>query len=146
MLLAILENLARWTHFWWLLTILAALATLLIRSLPNLPRLVTTPGCLTQRRMAAICVLVFIASVAGCRWLDDFRERHKEDPEYGYTDISPGWSQICFYIRHNISNKRLLCLGRPENFPFTAVGTQIPYIPVMDAMYYRQSKENTSAM
>lgn len=120
-LLGILGNLARWTHFWWLLASLAILAALLTPCLANWPGILKALGYFTQRRLAA-GILVFIASVAASHWLDNFREGRKDDPQYGYTDISEGFSQICSYVRHNISSERLLCLGRPEKFPFYGRG------------------------
>ena len=62
-------------------------------------------------------VLIYLACVAGCYSVDKFRERQKDDPEYEYNNISPGWGKVCSYVRHNITDERLLYLGRPENFP-----------------------------
>lgn len=120
-LLGILGNLANWTHFWWLLASLAILAALLTPYLAKGPGILRALGYFTQRRLAA-GILVLIASIAASLWLDNFREARKDDPQYGYTGISAGFSQICSYVRHNISSERLLCLGRPEKFPFYGRG------------------------
>ncbi len=108
-------NLARRSHFWWLVIILAALAAadpLLLKALS--PLVANTHPI---RHLAATIVLVSLACVAGCYSVDRFRERQKDDPEYGYNDISPGWGKVCSYVRHNITDERLLYLGRPEHFP-----------------------------
>jgi len=118
--LAMLGNLILSTHFWWLV---AGLATLLAVFAPKwyLP---TPNGYRTPRRLTVVLVgiLVIMASIVAFRWVDGFRERRKDDPEYGYRGVSAGWAQIGSYVRHNISNKRILCLGRPEKFPFYGPG------------------------
>jgi hypothetical protein len=120
--LAALGNLALWTHFWWLLGVLAFVTAMIVplveRALHRVTRL-----SFPARRYLHVGVIIFIASIAACHWMDGFRERSKDSPEYGYSGaISAGWGQVSLYIRHNVSNKRILCLGRPENFPLYGRG------------------------
>lgn len=115
--LATMVNLARWSHFWWLVIILAALAAGTIPLLLKGLRFVIANTRPMKTHLAVMVVLISLACVAGCYSIDRFRERQKDDPEYGYKDISPGWGRVCSYVRHNIANERLLYLGRPENFP-----------------------------
>lgn len=115
--LATVVNLARRSHFWWLVIILAALAAGLIPLLLKALSPLVANTHPMKRHLAATIVLVSLACVAGCYSVDRFRERQKDDPEYGYNDISPGWGKVCSYVRHNITDERLLYLGRPEHFP-----------------------------
>jgi hypothetical protein len=120
-MLAALGNVAIWTHFWWELGLVAVLAAI-IPSLTKLPNLTAANRHLTRSHMAAIGILAFAAAVATCHWMDGLREQRKDDPEYGYGGVTAGWAQICSYVRHHISHKRLLCLGRPEDFPLYGRG------------------------
>jgi len=117
----VLVNLAWWTHFWWLVAALAVPLVNLIRFAPRLPYILTANRIRSRRALAATGVLALVGSVAACHWMDEFRERHKEDPEYGYN-WPPGWSRVCTYVRQHMTNKRLLCLGRPEKFPLYGRG------------------------
>ncbi len=127
--LAMLINLGLWTHFWWLVGTLAFLTAMPIRFLPKLPSLWAAHRHQTQRYLVAVGVLAFISLVAACQWLDDFRERRKDDPNYGYISWA-GWARVCSFVRHNLSNQRLLCLGRPEKFPLYGRGyTNALYSP-----------------
>lgn len=119
--LAMLINLSLWTHFWWCLGIVALLAALPIRFLPKLSSLGVAHRPRRQRYGVAAGVLAFVFLVAALRWLDDFRERRKDDPDYGYIGWA-GWASVCSYVRHNLSHQRLLCLGRPEKFPLYGRG------------------------
>ncbi len=120
--LATIVNLARGSHYWWVVIILAALMAIMI---PFLLRAFVGLFANTRsikKALTAIAMVTFVVCAAGSYWLDGFRERRKDDPEYGYSDISPGWARICLYVRHNIANERLLYLGRPENFPLYGPG------------------------
>jgi hypothetical protein len=143
MVLATMVNLARWSHFWWLVITLAALAAGLIPLLLKALRFTIVNTAPMKRHVAAILVLISLAGVAGCYAIDRFRERQKDDPEYGYKEISPGWGKVCSYVRHNIANERVLFLGRAESFPlYGPEFTNTLYAPEEDDVWPLIRKEH----
>ena len=55
--------------------------------------------------------------------MNDFREAIKSSLDYGYHGAnSLGWGEVSSYVHRYISNKRVLCLGRPEKFPLYGYG------------------------
>jgi hypothetical protein len=120
--LATIVNLAHWSHYWWIVITLAALMAIMSPFLLGASVRLFANTRSIKKALTAIAAVTFVICVAGSYWLDGFRERRKDDAEYGYSDISPGWARICLYVRHNIANERLLYLGRPENFPLYGPG------------------------
>jgi hypothetical protein len=123
MALFALRNLASTTHFWLWIGALALLAALLVPVIAKAARDVDRIHYRFRRFLPAAATVVFVAAVAASHWMDNFREQRKASPDYGYTGgISPGWGEVSLYVRQNIFNKRILCLGRPEDFPLYGRG------------------------
>jgi hypothetical protein len=120
-------NLSLWTHFWWLLAVVAlggsiGFSMIAKRSSRAVDSRIGSGFGVRQFSTIAI-VAAFIAAIVVVHWTDGFRERRKSSAEFGYIGaISPGWGQVSLYVRQNISNKRILCLGRPEYFPLYGRG------------------------
>jgi hypothetical protein len=118
-----LGNLIVWTHYWWLVGALALVAAITIPVVAKAPYALAGFASGVRQHPSAVLVVAFLAATVASHRMDGFRERIKDLPEYGYIgSISPGWGEVSLYVRHNISNKRILFLGRPEDFPLYGRG------------------------
>ena len=97
-------NLALWTHFWWLLAVVALVGSvgssmIAKRSNAAVDRGIDSGFSLRQFSTMAI-VAAFIAAIVAVHWADGFRERRKASSEFGYIGaISPGWGKVSLYVR-----------------------------------------------
>jgi hypothetical protein len=112
-----LLNIASWTHWWWLSVFVVASGLAVSAGARRLGFGLRFDNVLSPALKVIMFGMMLVGAICTVAGLDNFRERARSNPEYGYREDGDGSGSVIQYVRDNVSDSRILVLGTVEKFP-----------------------------